>query len=82
LHKQSRLLKKSGLCTKSLFGAKQAKIGLWPKKTPAAVALGKLGASKGGKARRDERAPEQRSEIARRAAKARWAKKLLLAPAS
>jgi hypothetical protein len=44
-------------------------------KNPAAVALGKLGASKGGKARRDKLTPEQRSEIARKAAKARWAKK-------
>lgn len=44
-------------------------------KNPAAVALGKLGASKGGKARAEKLTPEQRSEIARKAAKARWAKK-------
>jgi hypothetical protein len=44
-------------------------------KNPAAVALGKLGASKGGKARRDKLTKEQRVEIARKAAKARWAKK-------
>ena len=44
-------------------------------KNPAAVALGKLGASKGGKARAKKLTPEQRSEIAKKAAEARWAKK-------
>ncbi len=44
-------------------------------KNPAAVALGKLGGSKGGKARAKNMTPEQRSEAARKAAKARWAKK-------
>jgi hypothetical protein len=44
-------------------------------KNPAAVALGKLGASKGGKARAEKLSPERRSEIAKKAAQARWAKK-------
>jgi hypothetical protein len=44
-------------------------------KNPAAVALGKLGASKGGKARAEKLSDERKSEIARKAAKARWAKK-------
>ena len=44
-------------------------------KNPAAVALGKLGGSKGGKARAKNMTPEERSESARKAAKARWAKK-------
>lgn len=43
-----------------------------PEKNPAAVALGKLGAAKGGKARARKLSPEQRTEIARDAAKARW----------
>lgn len=43
-------------------------------KNPAAVALGKLGGSKGGKARAAKLTPEQRREIAQRAAKARWGK--------
>jgi hypothetical protein len=43
-------------------------------KNPAAVALGKLGGSKGGKARAAKMTPEERSESARKAAKARWAK--------
>jgi hypothetical protein len=44
-------------------------------KNPAAVALGKLGASKGGKARAEKLSPERRKEIARKAAKARLDKK-------
>lgn len=42
-------------------------------KDPAAVALGRLGGKKGGKARAAKLTPAQRSEIARRAAAARWA---------
>lgn len=41
-------------------------------KNPAAVTLGRLGGKKGGKARAKKLSPEQRSEIAKRAAKARW----------
>ncbi len=44
-------------------------------KNPAAVALGRLGGLKGGKARAGKLTPEQRKEIARRAAEARWSKK-------
>ncbi len=43
-------------------------------KNPAAVALGRLGGLKGGKARAKKLTPEQRSEIAKKAARARWAK--------
>jgi hypothetical protein len=46
-----------------------------PPKNPAAVALGKLGGSKGGKARAASLTPAQRREIARRAARTRWGKK-------
>ena len=42
------------------------------KKNPAAVALAKLGAKKGGRARMESLTSEQRSELARRAALARW----------
>jgi len=41
-------------------------------KDPAAVSLGRRGGLKGGKARAAKLTPEQRSEIARRAAVARW----------
>lgn len=44
------------------------------KKNPAAVALGKLGGAKGGPARAKKLTPDQRSEIASKAAKARWKK--------
>lgn len=43
-------------------------------KNPHAVALGRLGGMKGGKARAARLTPEQRREIARKAAKARWDK--------
>jgi hypothetical protein len=42
------------------------------RKNPAAVALGRLGGIKGGKARAEKLTAEERSEIARRAASARW----------
>jgi hypothetical protein len=45
-----------------------------PAKNPNAVALGKLGGAKGGKARAAKLSPEQRSEIAKKAAGARWSK--------
>jgi hypothetical protein len=44
-------------------------------KNPAAVQLGRLGGKKGGLARAQKLTKEQRSEIARKAAQARWAKK-------
>ena len=43
-------------------------------KNPAAVALGKLGGLKGGKARADSLTPERRAEIAKKAAEKRWKK--------
>lgn len=41
-------------------------------KNPAAVALGRRGGLKGGRARAEKLTPEQRTAIARRAAAARW----------
>ena len=43
-----------------------------PAKNLHAVALGKLGGPKGGRARAEKLTPEQRSEIASRAARVRW----------
>ena len=43
-------------------------------KNPAAVALGRLGGKKGGKARAAKLSPERRQEIAKKAAAARWRK--------
>jgi hypothetical protein len=45
-----------------------------PEKDPAAVALGRRGGLKGGKARADSLSPEKRSEIAKKAAAKRWGK--------
>lgn len=44
------------------------------KKNHAAVALGRLGGLKGGKARKEKLTPERRREIAQSAARKRWAK--------
>lgn len=46
-----------------------------PEKNPAAVALSKLGASKGGKARAAKLSDRKRKEIAKKAALARWGRK-------
>jgi len=45
-----------------------------PEKNPAAVALGRLGGLKGGKARAERLSAKQRREIARRATQSRWKK--------
>ena len=42
------------------------------KKNPAAVALGRLGGLKGGKARMAKMTPEQRREFARKGGLNRW----------
>jgi len=41
-------------------------------KDPAAVALGRRGGLKGGKARADKLSAKRRAQIAKKAAKARW----------
>jgi hypothetical protein len=46
-----------------------------PEKNPHAVVLGKLGGLKGGAARAAALTPKKRSQIAAKAAKARWGKK-------
>lgn len=43
-----------------------------PNKDPAAVALGRKGGLKGGRARSESLTPEERKKIARAAAKKRW----------
>ncbi len=44
-------------------------------KDPAAVALGRKGGLRGGRARAEKMTPKERSEAARKAATARWAKR-------
>jgi hypothetical protein len=46
-----------------------------PERNPYAVALGRKGGLKGGKARAEKMTPEERSASARRAAAARWEKR-------
>lgn len=46
-----------------------------PEKNPAAVALGRLGGLKGGKARAKKLSAKRRKEIAQKAAQIRWKKK-------
>ena len=46
-----------------------------PEKNPAAVALGRLGGLKGGKARAAKLSPAKRKAIAKKAAQARWSTK-------
>lgn len=43
-------------------------------KNPAAVALGKLGGVKGGKARAEKLSSDRRKAISKKAARARWSK--------
>jgi len=57
--------------TTSLEGKATKKKDL-PEKNPAAVALGRLGGLKGGKARAEALSKKRKSEIAKKAAKARW----------
>jgi hypothetical protein len=44
-------------------------------KNPAAVALGRLGGLKGGKARAEKLTAKRRKDIAKKAAETRWSKK-------
>ena len=48
------------------------------KKNPAAVALGRLGGLKGGRARAEKLTKEQRAEIAKKAAAVRWNKEAVV----
>ena len=43
-------------------------------RNPAAVALGRMGGLKGGRARAEKLTPEERSAIAQQAAQARWSR--------
>jgi len=49
-----------------------------PEKNPAAVALGRLGGLKGGKARAEALTAQQRTQIAKRAAQKRWSTKKMV----
>ncbi len=70
--------KKKGLTDINLIASHiVAKVTTEPKreKNPAAVALGRLGGLKGGKARAEKLSAKKRKEIAQKAALSRWAAK-------
>jgi hypothetical protein len=59
-----------------IVGQATTESGEQPKeKNPHAVFLGRLGGLKGGKARAERLTPEQRKEIAQKAAQSRWGSK-------
>jgi hypothetical protein len=60
------------LIGEKMDGSPLEKIEPLPEKNPAAVALSKLGASKGGLARAASLSGRKRSAIAKKAAAARW----------
>jgi hypothetical protein len=61
-------------CQETAGSLSHGKMTAMPRKNPHAVALGRKGGLKGGKARWEGVTAEQRREIARRAARARWKK--------
>ena len=76
--------KKSTDINENAFQILQAATGQAPKltdapkpidKNPAAVALGRLGGLKGGKARAKKLSSKERSEIAKKGAASRWKKR-------
>jgi len=60
---------------KSIVGIATGEEERAPEKNKAAQELGRLGGLKGGKARADALTPKRRTQIAKKAAKSRWAKK-------
>lgn len=75
--KQAKMPRDPNQRAKATVNAIDAILERWPDSAPPAkdperVTRGKLGGSKGGKLRADKLSPERRSEIARKAAEARW----------
>ena len=62
------------MSTEAANGAAKKKVQPKPLKNKAAVALGKLGGRKGGLARAKNLSADERTAIAKKAAKARWKK--------
>ena len=64
------------LLTDQATGQKSPEPPVDEEKNPSAVALGRLGGLKGGRARAESLTKAQRSAIAKKAAKSRWKNKL------
>jgi hypothetical protein len=71
----SDMNKKAFSIMQKVTGQEKPKVIKVSNKNPAAVALGRLGGLKGGRARAEKYSAEERSAIAKRAAKARWDRK-------
>jgi hypothetical protein len=63
------------IATRIVFETTEPKEPPKKEKNPAAVALGRLGGLKGGKARAEKLSAKKRKEIAKMAANARWSKR-------
>jgi hypothetical protein len=75
--KQSKMPADPNRRAKATVDAIDAILDAWPEpvaheKDPERVARGKVSGAKGGKVRASKLSPERRSEIARKAAAARW----------
>ena len=78
--KQSKMPADPNRRAKATLEAIDAILDRWPEsekpaKDPERVERGKLGGAKGGILRAERLSPERRSEIARKAAEARWGRK-------
>lgn len=77
MHDRSRKRPRDPLALAKLIGdiaTGQTEDRVEDNRNPAAVALGKLGGAKGGRARADKLTPERRKEIAQKAGQKRWSK--------
>jgi hypothetical protein len=77
--KQSKMPADPNRRAKAMVDAIDTILDRWPEsqqptKDPERVARGMLGGAKGGKLRAERLSPERRSEIARKAAAARWSR--------
>jgi hypothetical protein len=72
--KKNKLPKDPSQRAKRIVDIATDNINEFDNKNPSAVTLGRLGGIKGGKARSSSLTPQQRAEIAQKAANVRWKK--------
>lgn len=72
--KKNKLPKDPSQRAKRIVDIATDNINEFDNKNPSAVTLGRLGGLKGGKARSSSLTPQQRAEIAQKAANVRWKK--------
>lgn len=76
MKKKTKLPRDTAQRAKAVFDLAIGEIEPDPPKDPRAQAAGRIGGTKGGKARARNLSPEQRTEAARKAAQARWSKQI------